>query len=637
MAKKKEKEIKQDSALKARLDREWQSAQNNRNEFDWKWFTYDLFVSGNHYARWDNDTQQIVSSVKEKGQVKIVINKVFSTLRSVRNFVLRSRPRAEATPDDLTEENVEETNKLNRFLDFFHDKQRLRRKLKGTLWHALKYSVGYWQVLFDNVKKEIVVNEVDPYDLYWDPVARDPSEARYAILAVRRNVEDLRRDPKYDIPDDMKTDDLLSASSLKARFLQSEKGMSDFNEDKEGETVIVREHWYRSYEDEEYEEKVGKKKVKKTRKVPKIMIAAVAGNRIIRQPEDAKVDRIPFFRLSSDIEPLSMYGQGWVKNLISPNKLLDRLESSIAEWNDIMNKGKWVADKNAGVRIINNAHGQIIEKKRGFDVNQADIRPLSAVIFKQIENVNRYIEDIGGSHDAMLGRVPTGVKSGRGVEALQIGDMNNLSEVVENVEEFLEEVYEYVLYLASKKYQFARNVITVTTGGQREFTKVIGSSASNKPEGALVIKPNNIVDVKITSWLAQTNEAKREVLKELYQLQAIDQETLLEGYNIGSVSQVIQKTRKEKLENAATQIEVANQSNPQPAGPVPSGRLEAIAALKAIVNGAEPQPPQAVGADFIAYIDEYLESEEAQSLDSATLRAIQVFRATVAQQTNPGG
>lgn len=628
MAKSKDKDY---TVLLARLDREWDNAFNNRNDIDWKWLTYDLFVTGNHYARWDTNTQQIVTTIRDKGRVKIVINKIYSTLRSVRNFVLRSRPRAEVTPENLSEENVGVVNKLNKYLDVFHDRQKLRTKLKGTLWHALKYSVGYWQVLWNEKEKEININIIDPYDIYWDPVARFPQEARYWIVAVRRNIDDLKLDPKYKIPPDMKGDNQLAASSVKARFMQAEDGMGYSNDAKEKNTIIVREHWYWETGEEEYSEGKEKKK-KKTRK---LKLCAVAGGKVIREPEETKIDKCNLFRLCSDIEPLKMYGQGWVKNLIGPNKLLDRLESSVAEWNDIMNKGKWIADKNAGVRIINNEHGQIIEKKRGFDVAQGDIQPLSAVIFKQIENVNRYIEDIGGSHDAMLGRVPTGVKSGKGVEALQIGDSNNLSEVVENVEEFLEEVYEYVLYLASQKYQFARKIIPTTTGGEREFIEVIGSSASNKPDEATVIEPQNIVDVKITSWLAQTNEARREVLKELYQLQAIDQETLLEGYNIGSVSQIIEKTRKQKMMDMATNMEAQSQMQPQQPQPQPSGKLGAIAAIKQIVNGAQPQAPEAVDAEFIAYIDQFLQSPEAQKLDPETIRKIQVFRDAIVQRGTP--
>ena len=630
MAKKKDKDhIK----LKGTLNKQWNSAREPRKTIDWRWFIYDLFVAGDHYARFDKNTEQILTTPRQKGKPQITINKVYTTLRGVRNFVLRNRPKAEVTPFDLDvedEESVEEIQKLNLYLSYLHDTLNLRRKLKATVWHALKYSVGFWKVIWDEDAEdegEIEVSVVDPYDLYWDNTARTPEEARYVILAVKRNVEDLKEDPKYNFEGVLQGDSDIAASALKGRLLMNQKGVATYGKDKDDKSVIVREHWWR-------EKKKGEK--------DKIMLAAIAGTTVIREPEDTGLSRFPFFRLQSDVEPLSMYGMGWVKNLISPNKQLNRLESQVAEYNDIMNRGKWIADKGAGVRVINNENGQIIEKKRAFEVTQAPIAPLSAAIFQQIENVNRYIEDIGGAHDASFGRIPPGAKSGKALEALQVGDANNMSEVIENVEEFLEDVYEYILEIASDKYQTIKRIIPVTSVGERELVELIGENADNQPDTATVIKKKNIVDVKITSWLAHTAEARRETLKELYDMQAIDKETLLEGYSIGNVSDVIKKTKEEQLEQAATGIEVGAQeagaAAEATAAAVPqagAGAQEAIAAIRMLINGGQPNMPQGDVQEFVGYFDKFLQSEEAQSLPEGVLKNLQMFRDTVAQGGQP--
>lgn len=372
---------------------------------------------------------------------------------------------------------------------------------------------------------------------------------------------------------------------------------------------------------------------------------AKAGETTIREPEKTDLTRFPFFRLPSDVEPLKMYGQGWVKNLISPNKLLNQLESQVAEYNDLMNRGKWVSDKGAGVRVINNNNGQIIEKKRGFDVIQASISPLSAAIFKQIENASMYMEDMGGAHDATMGRIPTGAKSGKALEALQVGDSNNLSEIVENLEEFLEDVYEYILELVSKKYQFARRIITTTGSGEKEFIDIIGSEAkgaegeSLAPEGALVVEPKNMVDVKITSWLAETQEARREALIKLFELQAIDLETLLQGYAIGNVAQVIQRVQRQgavtRAQDTAQQVALAdaqNQGKAQPAPePAPVGPAQANAALQAVIQGQEPQVPDQISPEYLQYIDQFMQSDGFSSLDDGDKQAVQAFRNQIAQ------
>jgi len=338
---------------------------------------------------------------------------------------------------------------------------------------------------------------------------------------------------------------------------------------------------------------------------------------------------------------MSPYGQGWVKNLIPANRLLNLLESSLAEYNNVLNKGKWISDKGAGVRILNNEHGQIIEKKRGFEVAQAAIAPLSSAIFTQIENANRYIEDIGALHDASLGRIPQGANSGKAIEALQVGDSNNLSELIENTEEFLEQVYEYILYLASQKYQFTRNIIVTRSTGVKEFLSVVGEDAGeNAPEGTVVLPKKNMIDVKITSWLANTAEARREVLKELYQLQVIDQETLLEGYSIGNIADIIKKVTEQKAQEAAGQLAMqkksqeigaqgeqqtaeaqANAQNQAAAATLP-GKQQAIAMIRDIINGQIPPMPEMVGQDFVQYFMEFEQSDEFKSLDQDTQDAI---------------
>ena len=70
---------------------------------------------------------------------------------------------------------------------------------------------------------------------------------------------------------------------------------------------------------------------------------------------------------------------------------------------------------------------------------------------------------------------------------------------------------------------------------------------------------------------------------------------------------------------------------PQQPQPQQSGKLAAIAAIRQIVNGGEPQPPEAITPDFIQYIDQFLQSEEAKKLGPEVYRKIQIYRDSIAQ------
>lgn len=618
---------KKDNKIMQKMEKWWNKSKSNRKDVDWNWFIYDLWVNGYHYAKWDRDTKTITTTVRDKGKPKVVVNKTFTTLRAVRNFALRNKPRGEVVPIEWEQEDIEEAQDINRYLDYIHEKLTLQHKLRASVWHALKYSVGYWQVIWDDQAEdgagEIDIRVIDPFDLYWDPNARDEKEARYAILAVKRNIEELKNDDKYDTKEVEKIEDdrKLAASSLKSRLMKIDR--QSYGQDGNKGTVIVKECWYKEWnkKEEKYEVKVG----------------AMAGGRLIRKPEDTGLEDLPFFTLKSDVEPLKMYGTGWVKNLIPVNRLLNRLESQLAEYNDLMNRGKYVVDKGAGVRVINNENGQIIERKRGYNVEQMRISPISTGIYQQISNANRYIEDIGGAHDASLGRIPAGAKSGRALEALQVGDSNNMSELVENIELFLEDVFEYAIGLASEKYQFARNIHPLTESGAREFMKVIGEGASNQPEEATVLPKKTLVDVKIGSWLAETMQARREVLKELYQLQAIDRQTLLQGYEIGNIADILKRTKEQASQEQAQQISGATLQQGLEQGmegeqqqQVPPGQ-QAIAAVRSIINGQVPSIEGPVPPEFISELDRLLQSPEIQQLEEGTLDAIQTFRDQLAQ------
>lgn len=616
------------TALNSRLDRMWSESSDERKQWDWKWYTYGLWVRGYHYAKYDARTKTVMSKPIKDGRPKIVVNKIYPTLRAVRNYALRNQPKAQVTPENLSPDSLEQTLKANKFLEYIHETEQLRPKLKSTLWQALENSVGWWQVLFNGEKIE--VNPVDTFDFYPDPKARTAKEMRYGVLAVRRRISDLMEDEKYDKKEveQIKADNKQSASSYKEMLLSFEKNGSSNSssygkKNEEDGTVILKEFWYK--EDD------------------KIYVCAQAGGRVIRQPEEVDVKIIPFFKLASDIMPFSMYGEGWVKNMIDPQKLLNSAMSSIAEYNQIMNKIKYVTDKGAGVRIINNEHGQIIEKKRGYNIATQAISPMSQAIYQQIDYASTFIEDIGAMHDASRGRVPSGAKSGRAIEALQVGDSNNMSELVENIEDFLEDVYEYILWLASKHYQDLKSVIVMDYTGQREFLKVIGEESpvakqmeeSGIPDDTLIISGKNLVDVKITSWLAYTPEAKRESVKELFQIMPdLPPDVILDAYGIGNIADIVKKIKEKQEEDRAMQLEdQKNQMTQQQQIENPqNGGQEAFAAARSIIQGQPPQVPANAGPEYLQALDQIIQSsQEAGDVEPEVLQALQTFRDQVAQ------
>lgn len=645
----------------AKLQGWWQQAENARRKSDQRWFEYDLWTNGYHYAKFDRSTKQIVTAPQQDGLPKVTINKIYTTLRGVRSFVLQNRPKPQATPVNYSEEHINETIKINQYLDYLYDRLHMRTKLRASMWHALKYSVGFWQVLYDDDADdgagEVSIDVVDPYDLYWDPNARYPSEARFVILAVKRSIEDLKKDPKYKDADwtTVEEDSKGAASTLKAQMLRIEDGDVAMKDKKGDGTAIVKEFWYKEEGEEKEEEEEPTeeetddveekpKKEKSKKKTTKIYLCTMIGETIIRKSFDTGLTRFPFFRLPSDIEPLKMYGTGWVKNMISPNRELNRVESSIAEYNLVVNKARLITEKGSGIKTITNQHGQIIEVKRGFRADAFNTPQLGSEADSARTVYNRYLEDMGSLHDASMGRATSADQSGRSIEALQEGDSNNLSELLENIEEFLEDVFEYVLDVVAQKQQFAKRIVTTTQTGQKEAIQIIGEDAQESVknvEGATVIPKKTLVDVRITSNLAYTAEGRRMAVKDLASiLPDLPPEVILDAYSVGPAADIVkqmkvrQKEQQEQEANMQQQQstnQIATQATQQQMQQEAqtnsgAGALEAQAVIRSIINRQVPQLPQNVSPEFINYLDQFMESEEGQAQGGQFLSVLQQLR-----------
>lgn len=638
MAKSKQTKEAKIEMFKAKLDRWWEEDSTARKKIDWQWFIYDLWKEGHHYARYDKGQQQILTNPKSDGKPKVTINKIDPAIRAVVNYALRNRPKAEVTPSGATRDNMEEILRQNLFLDYMHDHLGLRQIERGVVEESVASGISWVQILWDedaaDGQGEIKVNEIDKYDLYWQKGARTPEESRRFTIAVSRSIEELKTDPKYKNAnwDNVKADNQRSSSSLKERLLRLDSGdTTSAAGSNDSGTVLLKEFWYYGDKDQGEDSE-------------KIYVCAKAGTEIIRPSEETDLDRMNFFRLCAQRRKLQMVGKSWIKNLIPLNKRLNSLMSSLAEYNVTMNKVVLVADKGAGVRTFKNEHALVYEKKRGFNIESTSPGQPSAMIIQEIQYILQLFEDISAVHDATMGRIPTGAKSGKALEALQVGDSNNLSEVVENTEIWLEEVYEYILSLAATKYQFARDVTPTTRTGQKEFLKVIGEDATQaapeegsemgapvNPLGATVIKKKNVVDVKISSYLAHTAEARREAIGELASVMAstgtpLDPQTILEVYEVGPIADVIARMKENQDAQQVNQLAMQGAQNAMNQPPQ-AGAQEAIAVIRLILNGQAPQLPQSVSPEFIAYFDKFIqESQQQGDVDPKILQLLQKVR-----------
>ncbi|HHT9145265.1 MAG TPA: portal protein [Candidatus Wunengus sp. YC61] len=407
-------------ALRDKAKKQFKSAYEGRSRYDWEWLTRDLYRRGYHFSRYSPSSRTVILSTR--GQVKIPINLVWAQMRSIKNQVTNFKPKWEVMPNGRDESHSTNARYSGKCLDYYYEKLNLRKMIKETVIQGLIFSVGGpWQIGYDPYTDDgdgdLFIWLLDPYDFYMDPNAISIEDAEFCVKAVRRPIDEIRNNPEYKFYEDLEHGESKSAASEYKQFLlQALKYQQDYVEDSEG--AILYEAWSKIRVNDNNKEdviaglKAAEQDTNDLRK-SEVIMRVVTYIDILSDPLKVQYLRrkdYPFESYQADINPLEFYGESWAKHVIPINRVLDNLESSVFEYNYKYAKGRIVIDKNAGVRIVSNEHGSIIEKNQGSEVTSLPLQPLPTSYQTQIENMRRYIEDIGGSHDVSFGRIPAGIK-----------------------------------------------------------------------------------------------------------------------------------------------------------------------------------------------------------------------------------
>ena len=525
-------------------------AEESRRKFDWEWLVRNLYFRGYHFARYNRGTNTVVFSTRTG--VRIPVNLIAAHMRGVRNQVTSFQPKWEVLPNVTTESAMENARFSGKVLDWVYEKAQIKRKIKEVVNDGLWASVGIWQFDVDD-KKNIVINRIDPYDLYVDPNVKGPNlndpeyGAEYVIRTIQMNVDAVRKNKRYTIKGNLTGDNFAASAEYKRFLLQVTR--HQYETKKEGsDTVMLHEAWMRERQDD------GKIKMRVIHYVNSIQEPLL--NQLVDE------DEYPYEILQGDITPGELYGESWIKHLIPVNRVIDALESHIFEYNHFFARGRFVIDKNSGVRIIVNQHGQIIEKNRGSTVTSLPIMPLPPTPESQILRMKGHLEDLSGVHDVSLGRLPGTVRSGVAIAELRQSDATNQSDLVDNLEDFLSRSGRKILKLVAENWNTSKLISVTSLGGKPSYFMAVGEKAavaSKKKKDftfgemklpLAIIGADNEVRVQVGSWLAYTKEARQEKLKELFRLGAIDQKTYLEFAEFADIDGIVERTRSEALMQA---------------------------------------------------------------------------------------
>lgn len=590
-------------------------AKQAREKRELEWYLNHMFKEGKHYLTYNTTTRSLEPNPpRKRGEVRMVVNKVRSSTRAIQNYITQARPKWEIIPGDTDDNTIKNARRLGKVMDYLYRKLHLEAMVSGLVEEALDKSVGWVELDWDEEAEgglgqvEIVLH--DAFDIW---VARNAYlyagrlKSAFVAKTPTRTLDEIHNDERYNEKTRTKVtkDDDEAVSSMKAKIIRSEGGLDE----KKIPTATVKEFklW-----DHEGNEKKGK-----------IQLFTYAGNQVLRD-EPLKETDYNMYCFQISMNPLKIYQRSWTADAIPLNKALDRSLSQKITYVNRALKHTIIAEKGHGAGVVTNEQGNIIEINKGRKFEQMAIQPLPAGFSSLDSEINMYIEDTLGAHDAALGRLPAGARSGKTLEALQAADSNNLAGITMSLESFLSVLGQEIMKVIAEKYVTSRVVKIADPDEGEEYIRVTGENGKRKDDSTVVTEDNEVI-VKIGSWLGHTKEAQTDTLLRLAEGGIIPREAVLRHLEFPNIEEMSKKAQAEALEQHRLDAEIAGRNQQQGGQQQPDTSMQDLADKENMAMMQGQQVPPTEGADMThtqAHID-FMRSNTFAGADPQSQQVVQ--------------
>lgn len=553
----------------------YQSAYDASRRERWQWFVIDQFLRGNQAVK-GNAQDNSIELVKRSNSINFPINKIFTIFRTVRAYVTKHKPAIEVEPENSSEEAKAYARRSNAVLQRDNKLNNYRRINKEWVYYGIKYGIGYRLMGWDAENHMTIRYSIDPFDILRGDKFGEIEDCPYIIRTTRRTIGYVRN--KFgDIAADVAPDNELADDEYKKLSLEIAYNNQDTTQNTiENQTVILKECWYKVDKENSMGGTINKCIFTTSKKI---------------HFEETPFNEYPIIPYKSDIVPNEANGEGHLKHLISPQRMLNLLNTQLLEYNHIVNRGRFLKDKDAGFRVINAKEGQIIEKKKNARVEVLNPPGLNPALITQLQMVDDYMEGLGGQHDASVGQAPDRVSSGAAIEALQVGDSNNIVDLRDNFEDALALEATWILKLYSlyetegitmsdKVKDKEESFVAVGAEGyskmgkEKKDKKYVNFEDNGDYLDVLNILPDNQVKVSVYSQLGETKQERLNLLFKLLDA-GIPLKFVLEYLEFPNTTDVFERIAEEALgEIALSSIGAgANQPPQDPSMMPPDGSM----------------------------------------------------------------
>lgn len=434
-----------------------------RRPVELEWFINDNYHEDRQQLRFNTANNKLEPVPAEKMASRININKAKQLTRGIVSYINREHPIVNVWPGPNTESSnaYSQAKKEQQLIMHWYDHLQINALNKKVTMSGVKYGIGWAKVLWDKdanaptkaykvngkematIKGEILMAHSNTYDVYPDFRATSKADMRFINEAFPRTLGELAANPKYDqnVVDQIAADDKSSVSTLKGNNLNTTYKTAEMahQTDPMQRTGIIRETFSKEFNQDTREWE--------------IILRVTTESNLLLYHDVWTMDEFPYEYYQSDVADEVLQSYGAIKDIRTLQQALSRGASQVEETMQTMGKINWLIPRGSGINVITDKTGQFVQYNPAAGIpHQSAAVNLPNYTEQHITNVERWIDDIGGAHDAFYGKSPGSRASGKLVDQLQQGDSNSLAMYKDNFEDFQVRLYKLGLKTAKKHY-----------------------------------------------------------------------------------------------------------------------------------------------------------------------------------------
>lgn len=468
------------------------------------WFTNIAMVAGQQWVEWDDTVNFLRAPVRESGRVRLTVNLIKPIVRTWVAKVLRSNASFTGVPNDTDDESQAAARVAARLLEakYYEDKFRSLQK-RWVNWTAHAGHSFLW-VGFDKLgggsveatvedpetkepvkvnvpMGEVVFDVTSPFETLMEPGASEDFREHTRIMRLRlMRVKEVKDRYGKDVkPEEFKSE---TAYWLRVRSLVDAGGQAKSGSDSKAleEMVLVKEYFELPTSD-----------------FPNGQHFMFANGVVLQETEDLDwwengKRALPCARLDDCSIPGRAYPASFVEDMIPPQVAFNRLNSAIVEDVNRLGRGKVLNPSGAINRKQWTSEGAEIvdyEPRGPYKPEVVQGLQVNASHLQLRDSLAGYIKDVGGVHDASLGKLPRRATSGKAIDLLQESDDNRVGPTVGDIASALERIGAIALNRMQEAYTEERIVDYVGRNHEADVIRFRGADLKGCRSVRIAITP----------------------------------------------------------------------------------------------------------------------------------------------------